>query len=293
MHIRSWRLQPQAAVLMPRRFTHGQDVTDGTQSGYVGLFVGWIGHGQVDINDILSRQAGHRGRTDMLDGQRPRAHCPANACSEFGKTIWPLSVVDNNLDRLDRRRPVDPWIVIGVRIVMTNDVGDANHDIDATYRISRRNPSGCVASAGSLARQEVIDLVSLDSGFRLVVRSTASRGLPAEPPTSGGEVAARVHVSVSPCPAARVHRGGVRSGSDFPHGDPFVRFSVYVYGQATDHFLSQVRGIAPGRFTPICRCRASLLGCRDRRARPVQGTVRGGPDYRQLCALRTWLWWRW
>ena len=31
----------------------------------------------------------------------------------------------------------------GVRIVMTNDVGDANHDIDATDRISRRNPSGC------------------------------------------------------------------------------------------------------------------------------------------------------
>ena len=25
---------------------------------------------------------------------------------------------------------------------MTNDVGDANHDIDATYRISRRNPPG-------------------------------------------------------------------------------------------------------------------------------------------------------
>ena len=111
--------------------------------GNVGLFVGWIGHSQVDINDILSRQAGHRGRTDMLDGQHPRAQCPPNACSEFGKTIRPLSVVGNNLDRLDRRRPVDPWIVIGVRIVMTNDVGDANHDIDATYHISRRNPSGC------------------------------------------------------------------------------------------------------------------------------------------------------
>ena len=55
MHLRSWRLQLQAAVLMPRRFTRGQDVTDGTQSGYVGLFVGWIGHSQVDIDDILSR----------------------------------------------------------------------------------------------------------------------------------------------------------------------------------------------------------------------------------------------
>src|SRR6478736_9752193 len=112
MHIRSWRLQLQAAVLMPRRFTHGQDITDGTQRRYVGLFVGWIGHSQVDINDILSRQAEHRGRTDMLDGQHPRAQCPPNACSEFGKTIRPLSVVGNNLDRLDRRRPVDPWIVI-------------------------------------------------------------------------------------------------------------------------------------------------------------------------------------
>ena len=217
MHIRSWRLQPQAAVLMPRRFTHGQDVTDGTQSGYVGLFVGWIGHGQVDINDILSRQAGHRGRTDMLDGQRPRAQCPPNACSEFGKTIRPLSVVGNNLDPLDRRRPVDPRIVIGVRIVMTNDVGDANHDIDATYHISRRNPSGCGRfRPAALARQDLNGLVSLDSGFRLVLRSTASRELPAEQPTSGGEVAARVQGVGRPCTAGKVHRGAVCLGLRFP-----------------------------------------------------------------------------
>ena len=92
----------------------------------------------------------------MLDGQHPRAQCPPNACSEFGKTIRPLSVVGNNLDQLDRRRPVDPWIVIGVRIVMTNDVGDANHDIDATYHISRRNPSGCGRfRPAALARQDL------------------------------------------------------------------------------------------------------------------------------------------
>ena len=153
----------------------------------------------------------------MLDGQHPRAQCPPNACSEFGKTIRPLSVVGNNLDRLDRRRPVDPWIVIGVRIVMTNDVGDANHDIDATYHISRRNPSGCGRfRPAALARQDLIGLVSLDSGFRLVLRSTASRELPAEQPTSGGEVAARVQGVGRPCTAGKVHRGAVCLGLRFP-----------------------------------------------------------------------------
>ena len=100
---------------------------------------------------------------------------------------------------------------------MTNDVGDANHDIDATYHISRRNPSGCGRfRPAALARQDLIGLVSLDSGFRLVLRSTASRELPAEQPTSGGEVAARVQGVGRPCTAGKVHRGAVCLGLRFP-----------------------------------------------------------------------------
>jgi hypothetical protein len=58
-------------------------------------------------------------------------------------------------------------------------------------------------------RQELITPKSLDSGFRLVLRSTASRGLPADPPTSGGEVAARVQGVGQPMRSGKVHRGGV------------------------------------------------------------------------------------
>jgi hypothetical protein len=38
------------------------------------------------------------------------------------------------------------WIVVGVGIVMTNDVGDANLDIDATYPQERVS---CAAISGS------------------------------------------------------------------------------------------------------------------------------------------------
>ena len=59
-----------------------------------------------------------------------------------------------------------------------------------------------MAYADSCARQEVITPESLDSGsFSPAIHR--QQGLPAEPLTSGGEVAARVQVSASPCAAAR------------------------------------------------------------------------------------------
>ena len=81
---------------------------------------------------------------------------------------------------------------------------------DQDFRTGPTKP-GCRddAVSGVLVRQDLIGLVSLDSGFRLVLRSTASRGLPAEPPTSGGEVAARVQGVGQPVHSGKVHRGGM------------------------------------------------------------------------------------
>ena len=99
---------------------------------------------------------------------------------------------------------------------------------------------------GSLGETGSDGLVSLDSGFRLVLRSTASRELPAEQPTSGGEVAARVQGFGRPCTAGKVHRGAVCLGLRFP-----------AWRSSTDGLC--VWRPAPGVVRFARRCRLSIL----------------------------------
>jgi hypothetical protein len=47
-------------MLMPRRFTDRQHPASRLQRGYVGGFCAGVGDGEIDVDHVLRREAGHR-----------------------------------------------------------------------------------------------------------------------------------------------------------------------------------------------------------------------------------------
>ncbi len=62
-------LSSQQPVLVPVRLAHAQDVADSLQLGHVRTLVGGVGDNEVDVDQRLRREPGHRGRADVVELQ--------------------------------------------------------------------------------------------------------------------------------------------------------------------------------------------------------------------------------
>ncbi len=74
--------ESQAAVLVPPGLADDQDEAGALEGGDIRRFVGWIRHGEIDVDDGLRREASDGGRPDVLDpdggARKPSSdHCAA------------------------------------------------------------------------------------------------------------------------------------------------------------------------------------------------------------------------
>ena len=99
------------------------------QVGDVRPFVAGVGDGQVDIDDRLGGQAGHRSGADVIERQHPVAE---RSPDPFGDRVVdgrPGRVVLGDHHRLRLGRPVDPDVgrITSIPLVMPRDVLGCGH----------------------------------------------------------------------------------------------------------------------------------------------------------------------